>query len=193
MTWAYGRHLTEWATQATLLSKAWTVNGTRDIGGWNFYLRRHILKKAPETSALTCNQVHDPVLIWISAPLQSSSGSVYWSKVRTKSTESKLGICKIFFYFIFKSINSFSRRRSDFSYLVSEGFCLTRNFLFGIPISAALTQRKNKDTQTMYLEGRENAYWCDVGWQKQIIYTLPYYSTLLSALEITFQKEAAYY
>ena len=64
----------------------------------------------------------------------------------------------------------------NFSHLVSEGFCLTRNFLLGIPISAALTQYKNKDIQIMFLEREKtHDYKCDTGWQKQIISKLVHY------------------
>lgn len=41
--------------------------------------------------------------------------------------------------------------------LVSEGFCLTRNFLLGIPISAALTQYKNKKhTNNVFRKGEKH-------------------------------------
>lgn len=124
----------------------------------------------PGICGLTCDQVHDQVLKpTLTLRSFNSAESVLLRKNGTKQIKSKLRIYNVFFLKKIKK-NSLSLRLSDFSHLVSEGFCLTRNFLFGIPISAALTQCKNKGTQTMNSErGKRHVYKCDTWWQKQII------------------------
>ena len=108
-----------------------------------------------------------------SDPLSLQLNRERFTDVKENKANKRLGIYKIFFPLKVKKVSQWD---CDFSHLVSEGFCLTRNFLLGIPISAALTQYKNKDIQIMFLEREKiHDYKSDTGWEKQIISKLVHY------------------
>lgn len=88
-----------------------------------------MVQKLPGTPGLTHEQVHEQVCG--SPAKRHKVAGIH----RTKSTKSQ-GFIKL----PIQKNKSLSLRPNDVSHLVSAGFCLTRNFLFGIPISAALIQ-----------------------------------------------------